>query len=250
VTADSYPPRARLQHTLRSLAQALPVEMASLLEGARFSDGVAALRRLSEEGYLQEAVAELSNEEAAWLAELLFERWSRIQTPHLLPAVALVVPEEIWLGDRPARIDISIATSGIASDYEALWHGADAVPGAKAKAVAMVEPFMDDGPRTLAVTVRVRARVENGGQRCLLSAEARVALRRPRVMLAADRGELFVVDQTGRPGKGVTVEIGGARVMTNGEGKAAIPPELGASLEAGAPIRVEQVLAGRLGGKG
>lgn len=233
------PARARLLHVIHSLAARLPEQMTGLLDAPRFADGAAALARLSDPSHAREAVNAMVPDEATWMADRLIERWERIAPVVLEPAAFIVIPETIWLADRPARVSITLATIGVDDDWDAVWEGAVAPGPASKTSVLLAPPPEGEAPAEVSVRARVRARAN--GQRCLLIAEARVALRRPRV-IASDDGQRFVItDHTGRPAAAVRVEIGEHVITTGANGLVELPR---APLS-DTPVRVEGVLAGR-----
>lgn len=229
------PPRAFLRHVIRSLTTKLPAQMAGLLEAPRFAEGAAALARLGDEAHARSGAEAMTPEEASWMADRLFERWARIADAALDPAVFVVAPEELWMGDRAVQVPVSLSTLGIDDDWEAVWEGS-VLPGPPGKTCTLLaSPPAGEAAAEAVVRARVRARAS--GQRCVLLAEARVKLRRPRVTVSEDGRKLLVADQAGRPAVGARVEIGD-QVMTSGAG-GLVELEKGIIADA---VRVEGVL--------
>ncbi|GMU10197.1 hypothetical protein [Corallococcus caeni] len=238
------PPRQRLGHLLRSLSKNLPGQLDGLLENARFKDGAAALQRLADPSHVEKALSRMSPEEAGWLADLLTERWSWIADVQLDPEVAIDAPEELWIGAEPIRLPISLAAVGLDEGFEALWEGA-VLPGPPSSgATLLARPPEGKTPEVARVRAQVRASVK--GQRCVLIAQAQVALRRPSVVVSDDRRRLLAQDQSGRPAVGCRLEIG-AEVHLTGTGGLV---ELEVPATSGALLKLEGIPAGRIpGGK-
>lgn len=232
------PPRARLLQVIRSITAALPGQMEGLLGAPRFADGAAALARLADPAHAAEAASAMPPEEAAWMADRLLSRWASIAPVVLEPTVAVVAPDAIWIGDRPARVTVSLATSGVDDDWEAVWEGS-VIPGPPGKScVISASPPEGDAPAEAVVRARVRARA--GGQRCVLVAEARVPIRRPRITASDDGLRLVIADHTGKPAPGARVEVGDQIFESGPGGLVALPRAAAADL----PVRVEGVFAG------
>lgn len=239
---SALPPRQRLGHLLRSLSKNLPEQLDGLLENARFKDGAAALQRLAEPVHMEKALARMSAEEAGWLADLLTERWSWIADVQLEPEVAIVAPEELWVGTEPIRLPLSLAAVGLDEGFEAVWEGA-VLPGPpSARATLIARPPEGQAPGVARVRAQVRASVK--GQRCVLIAQAQVALRRPSVVVSDDRRRLLAQDQTGRPAVGCRLEIG-PDVHRTGPGGLV---ELDVPAPPGVSLKLEGIPAGRIPG--
>jgi len=239
---SDFPPRQRLARVVRSLTKHLPPQLEGLLEHPRFADDASALTRLSEATHLESALDALAPEEAAWLADLLSERWERLGPVVMEPEVAILAPEELWLGREPVRVPLTLTTEGLEPDWEAVWEGA-VVPGPPGpRAVLLAHPPSGPGPAVATVRARVRARAE--GQRCVLLAHARVCLRTPTVVVSDDRRRLMVQDQNERPASGVRLEIGTEPFTTGAGGLVELPEPA----PPGASLRVEGVPAGRIPG--
>lgn len=240
---SAFPPRRRLAQVLRSLAARLPAQVAPLLEHTRFADDAAALARFAQVAHADAATAALPPEEAAWLADLLLERWARIADPVLDPDVAIVAPDEVWLGKEPRRVPLAIETSGVDPDWEAVWEG-DVVPGPPARTGQLLAgPPPGNAPVLLRATARVRARA--GGERCVLVAQATVRVRRPVVVVSENRRRILVCDQQEQPAAAVRLEIGERAYTTSAAGLV----ELAEPAPPGATLRVEGVPAGRVPGE-
>ncbi|WP_147441964.1 hypothetical protein [Corallococcus exercitus] len=236
------PPRQRLGHLLRSLSKHLPDQLDGLLENARFKDGAAALQRLADPSHVEKALSRMSPEEAGWLADLLTGRWSWIADVQLDPEVAIVAPEELWIGAEPIRLPLSLAAVGLDEGLEALWEGA-VLPGPpSSKATLLAKPPEGKAPEVARIRAQVRASVK--GQRCVLIAQTQVALRRPSVVVSDDRRRLLAQDQAGRPAVGCRLEIG-AEVHLTGTGGLV---ELEVPAPSGVLLKLEGIPAGRIPG--
>ncbi|WP_147445151.1 hypothetical protein [Corallococcus sp. CA053C] len=236
------PPRQRLGQLLRSMSKHLPGQLDGLLENARFTDGAAALQRLADPMHLEKALARMSLEEAGWLADMLTERWSGLAELQLEPEVAIVAPDELWLGAEPVRLALSLAAVGLDEGFEALWEGA-VLPGAPSpKATLLAKPPEGNAPEVARVRAHVRASVK--GQRCVLIAQAQVALRRPSVVVSEDRRRLLAQDQAGRPAVGCRLEVGTDVHLTGAGGLV----ELQVAAASGLPLKLEGIPAGRIPG--
>lgn len=230
------PPRARLGRVVRALAHHLPAQLPDLLAHRRFADGAAALARLSAADHLQAALGAMSDEEAAWLADRLLERWSRVADPALAPEAAIAAPAEVWIGREPVTVDLVLVVDGAEPGWDVEWDGA--APGAEPGRATVV---LDPGQGAAAVRAHVRARA--AGQRLALGAAATIEVRRPKVTVRDDRRRFVVTDQADRPAVGVVLCVGDAEHVTGAGGLV----ELGAAAPAGAPLRVEGIAVGRIG---
>lgn len=233
---NTLPPRALLQHLIRSLATKLPDQMAGLLDAPRFADGAAALSRLGDEAHARSGAEAMTPAEASWMADRLFERWARIADATLDPAVFVVAPDELWMGDRSAQIPVTLATLGIDDDWDAIWEGS-VLPGPPGKTCTLTAS-PPAGEAAAEAVVRARARARANGRRCVLVAEARVKLRSPRVTVSEDGRKLLISDHTGRPAAGVRVEIGDQAVTSGPSGLV----ELERGMAPDTPLRVEGVV--------
>ena len=234
------PPRARLARVVRSLTQHLPGQLEGLLDVPRFADGGQALLRLKDAAHLEAALAGLADADAAWLADTLLARWERVAPVRLEPEVAIVAPAEVWLGAEARRVPLTLSAEGLDPGFEAQWEGDVLVGPPSAKATLLAAPPPERGAAEARVRAHVRASA--GGQRLLLIATARIALRRPAVLVSDDRRRLLVSDQAERPAVGVRLEVGDAAHVTGPGGQV----ELEAPVAPGAPLRVEGVAAGRV----
>lgn len=236
------PPRARLAHVLRSLAAALPAQVGPLLDAPRFDEGRDALLRIAKDA--AGAAAALAPEEAAWMADTLLARWALVADPVLEPFAAIVAPDAIWIGERAVRMPITVATTGVEDDWEAVWEGAVIAGPPAQTAVLEALPPPESGRAAVIVRARVRARAR-GGARVMLVAEAEIALRRPVLVVSDDARRFVVRDQAGDPAPGVEIEIGAARFVTGPGGLV----ELASPAEPGAAVRVQGILAGKVRGR-
>jgi hypothetical protein len=211
-----FPPRRKLAQVLRSLAKHLPAHVAPLLEHARFSEDAAALRRFADAAHLNAATDALDPGEAAWLAELLLERWSLVAEPILEPEVAVVAPDEVWVGNEPVDVVLSLETFGIEPGWEAVWEG-DLAPGPPAPTAILIATA-PRGNEPLVLRARAHVRARSAGQRTLLVAATSVRVRRPVVVVSEDRRRILVTDQEERPAPGVRVSIGEQMHTANAAG--------------------------------
>ncbi len=243
--SGAWPPRARLTHVVRSLAAALPGQMGTLLDAPRFAEGKEALLRLAAASTADEAAAAMTPEEAARLADVLLERWSFLADPVLQPAAAILAPGEIWMGEHAVRVEVTLATSGLEEGWEAVWEGS-VVEGPPAQvAVLLAQPPEGGGRAQARVRARVRGRATGGRAAGAHRRGDGVRLRRPLVTLSDDGRRLLVKDQAEEPAVGVEVEIGAQRFVTGVGGLVELPK----AAEAKAPVRVQGVLAGRVGAR-
>ena len=234
--ATELPPRQRLVQLIRSLGRHLPQQLAPLVAHPRFAEPAAALARLSDDAHLTAAVALLADAEAAWLADLLLERWAALAEPVLEPIAAIVGPVEVWLGREPIRVPLSVAVVGAEPGWEVVWDGAAALAGSGGSAVAIADP----AAHLITCRAHVRARTPSG--RVALTAAARILLRRPVVTVRDDRRRLVVADQHGAPAVGVTLAIGDSEHTTGPGGLV----ELAQPAAPGAALRVQGIPAGRI----
>ena len=143
------PPRQRLARIVRELVRQLPGQMAGLLDDARFDGGRAALTRLGNESTLDATVASLAPDEAERLADRLLARWQLLAPVALEPAAAIDAPDEVWVGDAPVRVELTVRVVDADPGWEVVWDGATAGPD-PAHAVATAAP-PGEGPAVLAV---------------------------------------------------------------------------------------------------
>lgn len=162
------PAPARLMRVLEALAQALPGELATLLAAPRFAAGAAALARLIHPARRDAAVRSLHPVEIEWLADELLARWARLASPHLPPAVGLLVPDDVQLTDRPRRVVLQLCAAGILPDWSARWHGAEPAPDA-ASATLTLPPVTGATLAPITVRVHVHARGEDGARHALVA---------------------------------------------------------------------------------
>ncbi|RKH07360.1 hypothetical protein D7X32_01985 [Corallococcus carmarthensis] len=231
-----------MEHLVRSLSKFLPSQLDGLLENARFKDGATALQRLADPGHVKNALERMSPEEAGWLADLLTERWSQIANVELDPEVAIVAPEELWIGAEPVRLMLSLAAVGLDEGFEALWEGA-VLPGPpSSKATLLAKPPEGKAPEVARVRAQVRASVK--GERGVFIAQVQIALRRPVVVVSDDRRRLLAQDQSGRPAVGCRLEIGSEVHLTGPGGLV----ELEVPAPSGVSLKLEGIPAGRISG--
>lgn len=236
MTTTELPPRQRLVQLVRSLGRHLPQQLAPLAAHPRFAEPAAALARLSDDAHLMTAVSSLADAEAAWLTDLLLERWRTLAEPVLEPIAAIVAPVELWMGREPVRVPLSLAVVGVEPGWEVVWDGATASPGSAGAAVAIADPTAN----LITCRAHVRARTPSG--RVALTAAARIELRRPVVTVRDDRRRIVVADQLGAPAVGVTLAIGDSEHTTGPGGLV----ELGQPAIPGAALRVQGIPAGRI----
>lgn len=232
------PPRARLGRVLSSLLRHLPEQLPATLF-SRFEAGTAAMDRLRAEGAVDNLVATLPEAEALWLAEELEARWDRVAGLSLDPVCWLVLPEQLWVGERPVERRLTVGIEGLDSVAEVLWE--DPIVGEGSTGVLTVDPVRGDDVPQQKVAVRVWGR--QGEQRVVLRAVARLRLRRPVPILSGLR--LIIRDQSGKSAGRVRVVVGAEAGHTDEEGVL----ELQERPEAGTPVLVEGVMAGRLRGE-
>ncbi len=227
-----FPPRERLVHTVSSLIRHLPEHLGELLDAERFGEGAGALGRLADPEALAAGAAAMDPAEAAWMADLLLERWARLAEVELDPAVAIVGPDDLWLSRRPRTVELRIATLGVDEGWTAEWTG-DAEPGKDGRSARLTaEPPRDDGAVAARLRVRVIGRAE--GRRCVLVASRAIQLRRPVISLDESRRRLVIRDQTGAPAAAVEVEVAGEPLVTGPSGLL----ELSEPLDEGVVVRV------------
>lgn len=234
--APALPPRQRLVQLVRSLGRHLPEQLAPLAAHPRFAEPAAALARLADDAHLTAAVSSLPDAEAAWLADLLLERWGVLAPPILEPIAAIIAPVELWLGREPVRVPLSVAVVGAEPGWEVVWDGATATAGSTGAAVAIADPAAQ------LITCRAHVRARTSAGRVALTAAARILLRRPQVTVRDDRRRIVVADQHGAPAVGVTLAIGDSEHTTGPGGLV----ELAQPAPAGAALRVQGVPAGRI----
>ena len=228
------PPRQRLARVVRALTRRLPAEFAGLLEHPRFADGRAALARLSAEGHGEGLLAALDEQEASFLADLLFSRWSAVGDAALDPEAAIVAPSEVWVGVEPVRLAVEVVVVGAEPGWEAVWDSAEPIgPG---RAIMTIEPSASSA------SCRVHVRARAGGERLSLTAVTRVRVRHPVVTVREDRRRLVVLDRAGDAAVGVTLAVGEAELVTGPGGLV----ELEFAAPRGALLKVEGIPAGRI----
>ena len=210
------PPRQKLVHVAGSLVRRLPDRFATLLAAPPFADAGEAIGRLADPAALAAGAAAMDPAEAEWMADLLLERWARIDTVELDPAVAILGPEVIWVSSVPRDIAVGLATLGLEDDWSAEW-GADAEPEDDGRrAVLRAVPIRGEDRSVRRARVRVIGRA--GAMRSVVTAVHEVQVCRPAVTISADRLTLSVQDQSGQPGRHVPISIDGAEHTADSNG--------------------------------
>jgi hypothetical protein len=234
---SEFPPRDYLAHLVKAISKRLPEDYAYLLEQERFSEEVASLERLRRPEHLSQAIRAMRDVEAAWLAERLLARWSRIGEVKLEPAVAIQGPDEVWLGDAPRTITLNLATLGVEEGWRAQWMGDLSISEDGQKAQLNLEPPVGEEPVRVNLGVRLLGRAE--GARCVLSAQRCIEVRRALVDFDAMNHQLRLRDQTGRPGECVALRSGDWTSATDLDGIKLVPESV--SLKAGLGVGSESM---------
>ena len=206
------PPRHRLELVLASLCRNLPGQLGVLIDDHRFNDARNPLMRLADSRWAAEAASSMSEEEAGWLADQLWSRWQRIGQPTLEPTARLVIPEEVWVGERPVRKPIQLVVLGMEDGWRVRWQG----PVIASKPpILLAEP-----PRSGAWVSRVQVEISGTvqGRPRQLSLHAEVRLRRPVILFDDNQTCLAIRDQDGLPAGTVSVQIGDVEYQTSPEG--------------------------------
>ena len=150
------------------------------------------------------------------MADLLLERWGRIDAVELDPAAAILGPDEIWVADEARTVTLGLALLGLDDEWEADW-GGDAKPSEDGRQAALsVTPLPAGGRPICRARLRVIGRA--GGKRAVVTAAHDVQVRQPVVALSADRLTLTLRDQANMPGQAVPMSIDGADHLTDGSG--------------------------------
>lgn len=228
------PPRQRLLQVVQSLAHHLPGTFDTLLAHPRFAAAAGTLVRFRDEAVASTAVAAVAEDEAAWLAELLLERWRLIGEPVLDPVVAIIAPAEIWIGVEPVRITIEAVVVGSEAGWEVIWDGATPIGAARAAIVI--------APGTDSVACRVHARARTASGRVALTSGIRIPVRKPIVTVRDDLRRIVVTDQHDVPAVGVRLAIGDVEHVTGPGGLV----ELVEPAPRGATLRVQGIASGRI----
>lgn len=240
------PPRARLARVASALAKRLPEALAPLLDAPRFDAERPALTRLAEPDHARAAAAAMSEPEAAWLADLLLERWSVLSHVSLDPLAAIVAPEQVWIGNTPVKLTLQVAVDGLEPGWRARWDG-DRIDDQNrhASELSLELPRVSGAPPSdLAVRVAVEGRA--GGSRVLLIDQRLISVRVPLLVISDDRLQVLIRDQLERPAPNVRVSLAGAEHRTDAHGVV----RLERPAEPGTEIHVEGVTAGRVPGRG
>lgn len=241
---NELPPRARLTRVVSALARHLPGELPVLLGGARFERERAVLQRLAVDAHVRAAAEALSDPEAAWLAELLLERWADIGTVQLEPIVAIVAPREVWLGDEPLRCTARVAVDGVEPGWRARWDG-ERVDDDQRHAPELTLELRPGRERARDVTLHLSVEARHGSTRLLLIDQAQIRVRTPLLVISDDRRQLLIRDQHERPAAHVPVEIAGSAHHTSAQGVVQLPEPA----PAGAEVRVAGVFAAHVPGR-
>jgi hypothetical protein len=233
VVVNDFPPRDYLAHVAGAIARRLANDYEELLATERFTEEAALLERLRRPEHVSEGVAYMEPAEAGWLAERLLARWARVADVELGPAVAIVGPDQVWLGDEPQVVTLRLATLGIEDGWDTEWMGDVSVAEDGRSAELKLYPPDGRAPSTLSVGVRLIGRV--GDERRVLSALRSLRLRRPVVTLDESRRQLDLRDQSGEPGARVELEVAGETFASDETGSLMLPQPLpeGASLRVG-----------------
>ena len=235
----AFPPRQKLTHVAACLVRQLPERFATLLAAEPFADGRDAVGRLADPVALAAGAEAMAPDEAAWMADLLLQRWGRIATVQLDPAAAILGPDDVWVAGEARTVMLGLALLGFDGDWEADW-GGDVSPleGGRQAALAIV-PLAAGGRPVCRARARVIGRA--GGKRAVVTAAHDVQVRQPVVTLSADRLTLTLRDQAGVPGQAVPVSIDGADCLTDGDGTLVLtlpPPSDATILVDGQPATV------------
>ena len=230
------PPRQRLELVLASLCRHLPGQLGVLLDDARFNDARNPLMRLADPRWAAEASAAMTAEEAAWMAEELWGCWSRIGHPTLEPLARLILPDEVWVHNKPVRVPIQLVVLGLDPGWRVQWTGS---------VIAGDPPILlVDPPRSGAQQSRIQVDVIGAiqGQQRQISLQTEVLLRCPHILFDDSRTCLAIRDQDGLPAGAVRVQIGDTEFEANHEGLllTAVP------FPAGARVWVAGIAMGRV----
>jgi hypothetical protein len=219
-----FPPRERLAHVVRSLVIALPRDYATLLAAERFAEAREAVTRLGNAERLAAAIAATTPGEADALADRILERWTRLGPVRLEPAVAILGPAEIWIGDTAQDTLYRVAATGLDPDWSALWSGdAAALPDGRTATLALPSTAFGSGGHAR-LAVRVMGRHASG--RCILTTDRVVTLRRLCVRLDATRRKVWLHDSDNRAAAGLAAKIGDVTYVTNEAGTFELPVAL------------------------
>ncbi|MDG1484519.1 MAG: hypothetical protein P8R54_33340 [Myxococcota bacterium] len=212
MSLDQLPPRQRLELVLASLCRHLPGQLGGILDDHRFNDTRSPLMRLSDPRWAVEAAAAMSEPEAAWMAEVLWQRWAQLGQPVLEPTARLGLPDEVWIGEHPVRVPVRLVVLGMDAGWTVRWRGSvlDGDPP-----ILFAEP-----PRSEVWLSQVQVEL-NGtsqGQPRQLFLRAEVRLRRPAIVFDDSRTCLAIRDQDGVPAGRVQVVIGEVARESSREG--------------------------------
>ena len=218
---SDFPPRDYLAHVARAISRRLTEDCAYLLGTEHFAEEAALLERLRRPEHLAQGVEAMQPAEAARLAERLLARWGRIGEVELEPAVAILGPDDVWLSDQPCKITLRLATLGVEEGWNAHWMGDLSVAEDGHIAELKLEPPVGEEPVTVTLGVRLMGRAED--ERCVLSAQRCIEVRRAIVRLDERSCQLQLKDQTGRAGAGVDLKSGDWEGTTGIDGTVRLP---------------------------
>ena len=170
MTAPIFPPKAALAAILEGLARRLPEQMGPLMKADRFAEDVQALARLAHAEHRQAALDAMAPEEAQWMADRLMQRWARLGSVEVGPAVALVGPTPLWLGQAPQACTLRLATLGVDEILRVRWAGPGVIGRGEQATWQLTEPRQPAALPSAQVEVRAR------GQRHLLRAKLSITL--------------------------------------------------------------------------
>jgi len=206
------PPRQRLELVLASICRHLPGQLGGILDDPRFNDTRSPIMRLADPRWAVKAAAAMSEPEAAWMAEALWNRWAQLGQPVLEPTARLELPDEVWIGEHPVRVPVRLVVLGMDAGWTVRWRGSvlDGDPP-----ILFAEP-----PRSGVWLSQVQVELSgtSQGQPRQLLRRAEVRLRRPAIIFDDSRTCLAIRDQDGVPSGRVQVVIGEVARESSREG--------------------------------
>ncbi|MFE9692367.1 hypothetical protein [Micromonospora sp. NPDC005806] len=113
-----------LQRVVTSLAARLDGQFDGLLAADRFAEGREALERL-QDAAARARLDALPEEEAAWLAAELVQRWAAIGPVELDPVAWLEVEPPLADPDGPAGTWLRVLVDGLEAGWTVAWAGAE-----------------------------------------------------------------------------------------------------------------------------